>query len=66
MVLTISAKENTYGLESMQQGEGWSDAGKKSRQQARLVKLDAHYFFDVAPLDGDVCEMCLAKHTIYE
>jgi len=66
IALTISAKENTYGLESIQQGEGCSDAGKKSRQQARLVKLDAHYFFDVSPMDDDVCEMCLAKHTIYQ
>ncbi len=66
IVLTISAKDDTYNLESTEKGEGCSDAGKKSRYQARLVKLDTRYFLDVSPRPDDVCEMCLAKHTIYQ
>jgi hypothetical protein len=66
LTLTVSAKDDTYDLESTQQGPGCDDEqGKKSRQQARLVKLDTHVFLDVSPMPDDVCEMCLAKHTIY-
>lgn len=65
MVLAISAKDRAYLIESTQQGEKCSDAGKKERHQAHLIKLGAHYFLDVSPRDDDVCEMCLAKHTIY-
>jgi len=65
-VLAISAKDDIYDLQMTEQGEGCSDTGKKSRQQARLVKLDNHYFLDVSPVPDDVCEMCLAKHTIYQ
>jgi len=65
-VLTISAKGDVYDLQSKQQGKGCASRGEKSRQQARLVKLDAHYFLDISPLEKDVCEMCLAKHTIYQ
>jgi hypothetical protein len=28
------------------------------------VKLDNYYFLDVSPMDDDVCDMCLAKHSI--
>jgi hypothetical protein len=61
-LLTIAAKDDVYDLQSARQGEGCSD--DKIHLQARLVKLDAHFFLDLSPLDGDVCEMCLAKHDI--
>jgi hypothetical protein len=61
-LLTIAAKDDVYDLQSAKQGEGCSD--DKTHLQARLVKLDAHYFLDLSPLDGDVCAMCLAKHDI--
>jgi hypothetical protein len=33
--------------------------------QARLVKLDNHYFFDISPINDDVCDMCRAVHNIF-
>ena len=66
ITLTVSAKDDIYDLESTQQGEGCGSAGEKSRQQARLVKLDTHVFLDVSPMPDDVCDECLAKHTIYQ
>jgi hypothetical protein len=65
-VLTISAMGDAYDLQSKQQGRGCVNRGEKFREQARLVKLGAHYFLDSSPLDKDVCQECLAKHTIYE
>jgi hypothetical protein len=65
-LLTIASKDELYDLQSTEQGEGCSDPGKKSRYQARLVKLDAYYFLDISPMPDDVCEMCLAKHTILQ
>jgi len=53
-------------LDSTEQGEGCESAGEKSRYQARLVKLDTHLFLDVSPVPDDVCDECLAKHTIYQ
>jgi hypothetical protein len=46
------------------EGEGCSDPGKETRQQARLVKLDSYYFLDVSPREEDVCVTCLALHWI--
>jgi hypothetical protein len=66
VTLIVSAKDDVYDLESTQHGEGCDNQGKKSRQQARLVKLDTHIFLDVSPMPDDVCEECLAKHTIYQ
>jgi hypothetical protein len=68
-VLVISAKDDVYDLQATAHGEGCDDQGKKSkkiRQHARLVKLDDYYFLDISPLPHDVCEECLAKHTIYQ
>ncbi|MGO9085225.1 MAG: hypothetical protein ACLP6G_22875 [Terriglobales bacterium] len=62
-LLTIAAKDGAYDLQSAEQGEGCS--GDKSHRQARLVKLDTHYFLDVSPMDDEVCDMCLAKHNIF-
>ncbi len=66
MVLTVSAKDDIYDLQSTQQGDACGDAGKKSHQQGRLVRLDKYYFFDVSPVSDDVCDECLGKHTIFQ
>jgi hypothetical protein len=62
-LLTITAKNQIYDLQSTEQGEGCN--AEKSHFQARLVKLDSHYFLDLSPIDGDVCTMCLARHQIF-
>jgi len=62
-VLTIAATDQVYDLQSTNQGEGCSD--EKAHYQARLVKLDTHYFLDLEPMPGDVCAMCLARHEIF-
>jgi hypothetical protein len=61
-LLTIAAEDDVYDLQSAKQGEGCSD--DTTHLQARLVKLDTHYFLDVSPMDEDVCGMCGAKHSI--
>jgi hypothetical protein len=61
-LLTIAAKDQIYDLRGVEQGEGCSQ--DKSHRQARLVKLDAHYFLDVSPMDDAVCDMCAARHDI--
>lgn len=61
-MLTIASKGTVYDLQSTDQGEGCSE--NKSHRQARLVKLDTHYFLDVSPMEDDVCDMCAAKHDI--
>jgi hypothetical protein len=60
--LTVTAKGQIYDLQSIERGEGCSQ--DKYHRQARLVKLDNHYFFDVSPMHEDVCDMCAAKHDI--
>jgi hypothetical protein len=63
ILLMITAKDRVYDLQTKEQGDGCSD--ENLHRQARLVKLDAHYFLDVSPMDDDVCDMCLAKHDIF-
>jgi hypothetical protein len=46
-LLTITDKNHIYDLQSAEQGEGCSE--EKSHYQARLVKLDSHYFLDLTP-----------------
>jgi hypothetical protein len=62
-ILTIGARDQVYDIQSATQGDECSE--DKTRRQARLVKLDAHYFLDVSPTDDTVCDMCLAKHDIF-
>lgn len=61
-LLTIAAKAKIYDVQLAEQGEGCSQ--DKPHRQARLVKLDTHYFLDVSPTDDAVCDMCVAKHDI--
>jgi hypothetical protein len=60
--LTIAAKGQIYDLQLVEEGQGCSQ--DRSHRQARMVKLDAHYFLDVSPMDDAVCDMCAAKHDI--
>lgn len=62
--LTITAKDGVYDLQSAGKGEGCRDSLSPSHFQARLVKLDAHYFLDISPTAEDVCDMCIARHNI--
>lgn len=62
--LTVTAKDEIYDFRAVEDGEGCSDPGKETRQQARLVKLDSYYFLDVSPRAEDVCIACLALHWI--
>jgi hypothetical protein len=61
-LLTISAKDTTYDVHWVEQGDGCSK--DNYHRQARLVKLDTHYFLDVSPMDDAVCDLCAAKHVI--
>ena len=64
-ILTVAAaKDEIYDFRAVEEGEGCSDPGKVTRQQARLVKLDSYYFLDVSPREEDVCVTCLALHWI--
>ena len=46
-IMTVAAaKDETYDFRVVGEGEGCSDPGKETRQQARLVKLDSYYFLD--------------------
>jgi len=62
--LTVTMQAAVYSLHTVESGEACSNRGEVSNYQARLVKLDAHRFLDVSPLDKDVCDMCIAKHDI--
>ncbi len=63
--LTITAKDGVYDLQSTGKGQGCGDSAGPSHYQARLVKLDAYYFLDISPTAEDVCDMCIARHSIY-
>jgi hypothetical protein len=63
--LTVTAEGVGYSLHSVESGEACSNRGEVSNFQARLVKLDAYRFLDIAPLDKDVCDWCIAQHQIF-
>jgi len=63
-VLTITAKDGAYDLQSVERGEGCQNPGRESRQLGHLVKLDSHYFLDIEATGDQVCETCLATHWI--
>jgi len=63
--LVIASKDKEiYVLKRKGEGEGCTGSDKV-QMEARLVKLDSHYFLDVFPLPNDVCDMCLGKHNIF-
>jgi len=65
-ILTVTVSEEVYDLKSVQRGTECNDAGKESRQQARLVKLGAHYFLDTSPWPDQICDACLPLHWIFQ
>jgi hypothetical protein len=62
LVIAAIEEGKVYDLRLTSHGDGCGE--DKSHRQARLVKLDLHYFLDVSPIADDVCDMCLAKHDI--
>jgi hypothetical protein len=64
-IMTVTAKERTYNLQTIQQGEQCGDTEKPTYSQARLLKLDNHRFLDVFPRTDDVCDSCLGLHDIF-
>jgi hypothetical protein len=56
--VTITAHEKVYSLRA----EGCEN--KTTSYEARLFKLDEHYFLDVTAPSADVCELCLSIHLI--
>jgi hypothetical protein len=59
-MMTITAREKLYDL----QFADCEKDNKKSYSEARLFKLDQHYFLDVTPRSDDVCDMCIGIHWI--
>lgn len=65
VTLTIASEDNeVYELRSRSTGEKGCNESP-SNLQARLVKLDNHYFMDLSPMEDDVCPMCLPQHQIF-
>jgi hypothetical protein len=62
-LVKIAFKDALYGVKWPTQ-EGCND--KDQSLQARLVKLDTYYFFDVFATEEAVCDTCLAKHQIFQ
>lgn len=61
--LTIKAEQQVYELTSMPAPECKNDE-KAARYEGHLVKLNAHYFLDVAPRHEDVCDLCIPVRSI--
>jgi len=57
---TITAHEKVYSLQYMDCG-----SNKKTLYEARLFKLDQHYFLDVTAASEEVCDLCVGIHLIY-
>lgn len=62
-LLTITAENQVYDLQSTEKGEGCSK--EKTHVQAVLVRLGSHYFLDLSPVADDVCAMCLARNEVF-
>jgi hypothetical protein len=58
--LTIIAREKIYTLQFVD-----CESNKKTSYEAYLFKLDQHYFLDMTAPSEDVCDLCIALHTIY-
>jgi hypothetical protein len=62
-LVTIAFKDEIYEVK-WSALQGCNDKDQSS--QARLVRLDTYYFFDVFAAQHDVCDTCLAKHQIFQ
>ncbi len=57
---TITAHEKVYGLQYVD-----CESNKKASYEARLFKLDQHYFLDMTAASEGVCDLCISVHLIY-
>jgi hypothetical protein len=58
--LTITAHEKVYSWQVVD-----CESKKKTLYEARLFKLDQHYFLDVTAPAEEVCDLCVGVHLIY-
>lgn len=58
--LTITAHDKGYLLQFLDCVDN-----KKISYEARLFKLDQHYFLDLTTPSAEVCDLCIAIHFIY-
>lgn len=58
--LTITAHEKVYSWQVVD-----CESNKKSSYEARLFKLDQHYFLDLTAPSEEVCDLCVGLHLIY-
>jgi hypothetical protein len=63
--LTVAVEGGTYNLRYSASSDACSNRGETFMFQGKLVKLDVYRFLDIAPLDKDVCDWCIAKHQIF-
>jgi hypothetical protein len=57
---TITAHEKVYSLQYVD-----CESNKKTSYEARLFKLDQHYFLDMTTASEEVCDLCVGIHLIY-
>ena len=58
--LTITAHEKVYSWQLVD-----CESGKKTSYEARLFKLDQHYFLDLTAPSEEVCDLCVGILLIY-
>jgi hypothetical protein len=58
--LTITAHEKVYSWQLVD-----CESSKKTSYEARLFKLDQHYFLDMTVPSEEVCDLCIGIHLIY-
>ncbi|MFZ0772645.1 MAG: hypothetical protein WCA49_21380 [Candidatus Sulfotelmatobacter sp.] len=58
--LTITAHEKVYSWQVVD-----CESNKKTSYEARLFKLDQHYFLDMTAPSEEVCDLCIGIHLIY-
>ena len=58
--VTITEHEKLYSWQVVD-----CESNKKTAYEARLFKLDQHYFLDMTASSEEVCDLCVALHLIY-
>jgi hypothetical protein len=57
---TITSHEKVYSLQYVD-----CKSNEKTSYEARLFKLDQHYFLDMTAASEEVCDLCVGIHLIY-
>jgi hypothetical protein len=57
---TITAHEKVYSLRYLD-----CESNKQTSYEARLFKLDEHYFLDLTAPSDEVCDLCVGIHLVY-